>query len=192
MNWLDIVFVLILLGSLATAFMKGFSRQAIGLAASVLALFCGIWFYGPAGSFLQPYVSSKDVANFCGFILVFIGILILGSLVGGLLARMLKWAGLSWFDRLLGAGFGLIQGVLVSVALITAIVAFAPGAKAGAPPRSVAQSRLAPYVIDAARLFSSAAPHGLKHEFQKHYEQLKQIWANAMKTGPRDLPRTEL
>src|SRR5207244_11960422 len=60
------------------------------LISVIVALFCGLWFYGSAGSFLLPYVSSKDVANFCGFILIFCGILIAGALIGILLSRLLK------------------------------------------------------------------------------------------------------
>ena len=86
------------------------------------------------GSFLQPYVSSPGIANFCGFLMVFCGVLILGAIVGRLLARMMKVAGLSFVDRLLGAGFGVVRGILISIALVLALLAFTPGKS---PPNAV-------------------------------------------------------
>ena len=35
----------------------------------------------------MPYVSSKEIANFCGFLLIFIGVLIAGAIVGYLFSR---------------------------------------------------------------------------------------------------------
>src|SRR5580704_4087749 len=102
MNWLDAVLLLILLLSTLSAAQKGFSREVVGIGAAVIGLVCGIWFYGLAGSFLLPYVSSPQVANFLGFFIVFIGCLILGTLVGAIIHRFMKTVGLSWFDRLLG------------------------------------------------------------------------------------------
>src|SRR5579871_2611398 len=117
MNWLDVVLLLVLAASVVTSFSTGLARELVGMVSMVAALVLAIWFYGTAGSFLQPYVSSRGVANFCGFLLVFVGVLILGSLTGRLLRRMMKIAGLSFVDRLLGAGFGLLRGVLVAIAL---------------------------------------------------------------------------
>ena len=178
MNWLDWVLLLLLAVSIVASFRKGFSRELIGLIAVVAALVCGVWFYGAAGAFLVPYVSTKEVAHFCGFLLVFVGILIVGAIVGHLFSRLVKAAGLHWFDRILGAGFGAVRGLLLAIALILAIVAFTPG---DAPPRAVVHSRFAPYFIDAAHLVASMAPHELKEGFRKQYDRVKSIWEDALK-----------
>jgi membrane protein required for colicin V production len=183
MNWLDFVLVFLVVISIVASFRKCFSRELIGLIAVIAALFCGVWFYGSAGAFLIPYVSSKEVANFCGFILIFTGVLIAGAIVGHLFGRLVKAAGLTMFDRFLGAGFGLVRGLLFAVALILAIVAFAPGRPGDGPPRAVVQSRFAPYVIDTAHLFASLAPRELKDGFQKHYGQVKSVWEEMLKKG---------
>ena len=134
MNWLDIVLLLVLLVSVVTSFRKGFSREVIGLVAVVLALLLGIWFYGTAGSFLSHYVSSRALANLLGFFLVFGAVMLAGAVVSFVMGRFLKVTGLSIFDHLLGAGFGLLRGILVAVALIMGIMAFTPGDQ---PPASV-------------------------------------------------------
>lgn len=178
MNWLDWVLLLLVAVSIIASFRKGFSRELIGLIAVVVALACGVWFYGAAGAFLEPFVSSKEIAHFCGFILIFIGVLIAGAIVAHLFSRLVKAAGLNWFDRILGAGFGAVRGLLLAVALILAIVAFTPG---DAAPRAIVQSRFAPYIIDAAHLVASIAPHELKEGFRKRYDRVKSIWEDALK-----------
>jgi membrane protein required for colicin V production len=186
-NWLDIVLLIIFAGSVIAGFRKGFARVAVGLAATVMGLLLGIWFYGVAGAFLLPYVSYRGLANFAGFCLVLFGVLLAGALVGWLLAKLLKWAGLGWLDRLLGAAFGLLRGVLIGVGLVLVLVAFAPKP----PPRSVVESRLAPYLIDTARVVAAIAPRELRDGFQAGYEHVKKTWNETFQKGIRELPRRD-
>ncbi|MDP2996152.1 MAG: CvpA family protein [Bryobacterales bacterium] len=184
MNWLDVVLAIIVGGSIVAGFMRGFARVGVGLVATIVGLILGIWFYGTAGSFLLPYVSHRGFANLAGFLLVFFGVLLVGSLVGWMLAKLLKWAGLGWLDRFGGAVFGLLRGLLIAIGLVMALVAFAPKP----PPASVVESRLAPYVIDAARVLVAIAPRELRDGFHAGYERVKKIWSDAMQKGIRELP----
>ncbi len=185
MNWLDVVLALILIISVITSFRKGFSREVIGLLTVVVALLAGAWFYGTAGSFLTPYLSSRALANLLGFLLVFAAVTVLGSLVSLIVGRFLKVTGLSIFDHLLGAGFGLVRGIVVAVALLLALMAFTPGDKA---PASVVNSRFAPYVADAARVAAAVAPKELKDGFRKTYAEAKGVWGKAWDKGIRTVP----
>src|SRR5437764_8161299 len=106
MNWLDAILGVALLVCLFNGFRRGFSRQVIGLASGVLALLMGIWLYGTAGAWMLPYVSSPAIAKAGGFILVFCGVLLLGGIAGFFVHRFLKVTGLSFFDHVMGAGFG--------------------------------------------------------------------------------------
>jgi membrane protein required for colicin V production len=185
MNWLDVALVIILVGSVASAFSKGFVRESIGLAAAFTGLLCGAWFYRMPGDVLRPYLASREAANLCGFLLIFVGVILLGWLVGRLVGMMVKVVGLSWLDRVLGAAFGAVRGIIVSVAIITAIVAFAPGSDVKSPPQSIVNSRIAPYMIDAAHVLTMATPKELRDEFARRYEQIKRVWEDAIKHGLR-------
>jgi membrane protein required for colicin V production len=182
MNWLDVVVLAILAVSVALSFRKGLTREVVGLASVVLAILLGIWFYGTAGSLLAPYLSSRGLANFAGFLLVFCGVMLLGHLVSYTVGKFLKVTGLSIFDHLLGAVFGALRGILIAVALIMAIMAFSQGDK---PPSSVVHSCTAPYVVDAARGFAALAPRELKDGFRKTYGLVKSAWGKALDQGIR-------
>lgn len=192
MNWLDLLFIVLLAFSVASSFSRGFARELIGLIAAVAALLCGLWFYRVAGEALRPYVGSREVANLLGFLLVFAAVIVAGWVLSLLVGMAMKLVGLSWLDRLMGAGFGLVRGVVVSVAVITAMVALAPGGDAKTPPRAVVESRIAPYLIDAARAATRAAPKELRDEFDRRYSEMKRIWGDALKRGVRRAPESEI
>jgi membrane protein required for colicin V production len=189
MNWLDFVLALILAASVVAGFRRGLSRQIIGLVSGVLALVLGIWFYGTVGFYLLPYASSRTMANAGGFAVVFCGVLLLGAMVSFVVGRFLNVTGLSVVDHLLGAGFGLLRGLVFAVAIIMGVMAFSRGDN---PPAAIVNSRMAPYVVDAARVVAAIAPHELKEGFHRTYAQVKAAWSDALDKGIRKLPNGEM
>jgi len=188
MNWLDLVLLAIVAASMVTSLRKGLSREIIGLMSVVLAILLGIWFYGTAGAWFEPHLNSPAAAHFAGFVVVFGGVLLVGAVVSAIVGKFLKVTGLSIFDHVLGAVFGLARGVLIGIALIMGIMAFST---TGRPPASVVESRTAPYVVDAARLIASMAPHELREGFRKTYAQVKSAWEKTLEDGMRKLPNSE-
>lgn len=185
MNWLDIVLLLILAWSIATSFRRGLTREVLGLASVVAALLLALWFYGTAGGYLAPYLSSRSLANLAGFLVVFAAVMLLGSLAGFVLGKFLRVTGLSIVDHALGAAFGALRGTLIGVVLIMAIMAFSSGDR---PPSSVVRSRFAPYVAGAARVVASIAPHELKDGFRKTHAQAKAAWGRMIENGLQAAP----
>jgi membrane protein required for colicin V production len=176
-NWLDIVIVAIVAVSFIGGIAKGFVRAAIGLGATLVALFCGIWFYGIAAHYFEPYVSSRGVAGFLGFLTIFLGIIATGALIAALLAKLFDIAGLSWLDRLLGGAFGAVRGIVVCIGLILLVLAF----DSKPPTDSVANSRFAPYIAGASELLAEVTPYEIKVAFAKSYDRVKEIWQSALR-----------
>jgi membrane protein required for colicin V production len=177
-NWLDYLLIAILLFSMVMSARKGFSREIIGLAAAVFALILGMWFYGLAGSWLIKWVSSTRVANLIGFFLVVFAVLLLGGMLGWIVNRFLHTIGLSFFDRLLGAAFGLVRGLLIAITMLTAYMAFGPQVDSQTVSASVLHSRIAPYVLEASHVVVAIAPMELKSSFSKQYAQVKSLLAD--------------
>ncbi|MBM3734478.1 MAG: CvpA family protein [Acidobacteria bacterium] len=172
MNWLDILLAIILCSSAFAGLRRGLARTVIGFVSSIVAVVASIWLYGAAGSVFTDYVSHRAVANVIGFIAVFVACLVVGSLLGWLIARTLKKAGLGWLDGLFGAGVGLLRGTIVSVAIVLMVSAFTRNP----PPPAVAQSQIAPYVMGAANVMAQMAPAELRQGFDKTYEKVKKLW----------------
>jgi membrane protein required for colicin V production len=177
MNWLDLVLAAILIGSTIAGLMKGFFRLGIGLVATILAFVLASWFYAGAGDWAIPYTSSKGVANFVGYVTIFLSVIVAGALLSRLIAHIFKWIGLSWLDRLGGGALGILRGGLVSLVVVLMISAFLPGD----PPRAILNSRFAPYVLDGARLLSLTASPEIRQQFRQTYEKTKKAWIDPLR-----------
>jgi len=173
-NWIDILLVLVIAFSVLSGFTAGFARVGVGFIATLVGIFLGFWCYGVAGAYVLDYVSNREIANLIGFFAIFIGVVLVGALIGRLLAKLFKWIGLSWLDRLLGAGIGFVRGVVMAVALITVLLAFAPSP----PPRSVVDSKLMPYMLDASNVLAALTPREVKDAFWDTKEKVKKAWSD--------------
>jgi membrane protein required for colicin V production len=109
------------------------------------------------------------VAEIGAFLLIFIAVAVMAGMAGRITRWALKEAGLRWFDRLLGAAFGLLRGVLVVGVIVLALASFTPGM------RLLAGSSLGPYFVVVARGASWAAPAGVRTRFQQGMESLRDI-----------------
>ena len=188
MNWLDVLILLLLAASTASGIAKGFARIAIGLVSTLLAIVLGAWFYDSAAALFDPYLKSGAVANVAGFFAVFGAVSIAGAIVAALAARLLKWAGLGWFDRLMGAAAGLARGALLSIAVVMVLMAFS----SKPPPPSIVGSSLAPYFVEAADTLVMVAPTEMKDAFRKAYELVKKAWSERSLSPLRRLPAKEI
>lgn len=104
---------------------RGFVREAFALAGWVAATVLARLFYAHLAAKLTGVVSTPSLRMVLGFALIFIGVLLLSALLGYLLSTLLKSAGLSSWDRFLGAVFGAVRGILAILALITVIMPYA-------------------------------------------------------------------
>ena len=177
MNWLDIVLAIAIALSMWAGFSNGFLREGIGFAAAICGIVCGFWFYGVAAGYILHVISSRAVANVLGFFLILGGVLLVGAIVAKLMARFFKWVGLGWLDRIMGAAFGFVRGVVLTAALMAVIIAFSPSP----PPAGIVNSRMMPYAIGISSFFASVAPHEVREGFQDGLNKLEKIWSEGLK-----------
>ena len=120
MSWLDYAILGVLVASVAWGVWRGFVREVISLAGWVLAFLAANAVAGPLGEALPTSISSPEVRVLAAFLIVFIFTLSLATVVGMLLSRLLKAAGLGGLDRSLGGVFGLARGVVILLAVTIA------------------------------------------------------------------------
>src|SRR5690606_32070459 len=104
---------------------------------------------------------------------IVVGCLMIGGLVAWVCDKIWGITGLRWFDRLMGAGFGFVRGMVIATALVLGIVAFAPVAGA---EQTVASSTLASWVLHGARVVSFVAPPSLRQAYDSGFERVRDTW----------------
>ena len=167
-NWLDWILAGIVVISMVAAMLKGFIRELISLASVVLGLVVAALGYTRAALWFDDLTKSHEIALGLGFLTLFLATLLAGALVSLLAQKLIKTAGVQWFDRFLGGIFGLVRGVLVDSILLLVMVAFAIKVE------SVRQSSLAPYVTTGTRVVALVMPESLKAQFGLGFEKFRQ------------------
>jgi len=178
---LDLLLALAILSSIITGFMGGFARVGVGFCAVIAGLLFGFWFYGIPGAWINSYFHAETASNLLGFLLIFIFFIALGSAVGFALSRLFRWTGLSFLDHLLGAGFGLLRGGLVAIALVSVLLAFSPRPL----PGWIVNSRLLPYVTGSADVAAALAPHSVKQAYRDTLAEIRKLWEEQLRHKPK-------
>jgi len=166
-NWLDIVFIIILLVTAVIGLIKGSVRTLIGIAAVVVGLILASQYYGAFARVVRTVVSSPLWANLAGFLFVFFVVQLLGWGVGVLVSKLMKGP-LHFMDHLLGGLVGLVKGVLVCGILVLALVVFP------VDRRAIKRSELAPFCYRVARGAILLIPDELKAKFKETYLAIKE------------------
>jgi len=183
LSLLDLLLMVIVGGSVVFGFLAGFARAGVSFVAAILGVLFGFWFYGIPADFIHRYVGSQTFSNIFGFLTVFFVCVLMGALIGKLLAKLLKWTGLSWLDRLMGAGFGLVRGIVAAVAFVSILLAFTPKPV----PNWMTGSLLLPYAIDASNMVATLAPRALKNSVRETVAEVHQLWEDQVRKSRRDL-----
>lgn len=187
-NWIDLTLAVLLIVSVISGIKLGFARTAIGLLSSILALVFGLHYYRAVAFSIRPHVAQAWVADLIGFMIIFIGIIMLGEVLFGILARFIRSTDLVWLDRTLGGAFGVVRGFLFGAILIWGLMAFMP-----VSPRLVlADSRLAPCVMDVARRVADASPDEVKRTFRQSYRELNRVLPEKIKDRLQNAPPSQI
>jgi membrane protein required for colicin V production len=178
MTGIDWLIVGIVVLSVLLAAAQGFFYELFSLAGIVVGYLAAAWGYHRVSPLFAPLVKSAWVADIAGFLTIFLAVVI----VAGILARLARWmfkeAGLRWFDRLLGAAFGLVRGVLLVAVFLLAITSFAPDSK------WMAGSTVAPYVLVVARAAIWVAPGQVRARFDEGLKAIRDMRVNSGSQTP--------
>lgn len=170
-NWLDWILAAIVVVSVVAAIKRGFVQELISIAAVVIGLVVAALGYSRAALWFDDLTKSHQISLGLGFLVLFVGVLVAGAVIALLARKLIKTAGLEWFDRFLGGVFGLVRGVLVDCILLLALMAFA------IKPEAVRQSSLAPYVTAGTRVVALVMPENLRAQFRLGFEKFRQAMA---------------
>jgi membrane protein required for colicin V production len=155
------------------AAMHGFFAEALSMAGLVVGYIVAAWQYQRLAEWLQKFLNSELLAAIFGFLIIFFAILIVFGIAGRIARKLMKEAGLSGFDRFLGALLGVLKGALAVAVVLMGMTAFTPTSS------MLEKSELAPYFLVAGRAAIWLAPSALRARF---YEGL-----DFLHRAPRDL-----
>lgn len=184
MNGLDWIIIAVVAVSVVLATAQGFFFELFSLAGTVVGYLLAAWQYQRAAAWFLPYVKSEWIAQSTAFLVIFLAVVIFAGIVG----RITRWAvqgvGLRWFDRFLGATFGLLRGALIVMVIVMALASFGPGS------RALANSTLGPYFLVLGRAAVWASPYELREKFRGGLESLRELQSGSSHQGTTSAPKS--
>jgi membrane protein required for colicin V production len=177
MNLFDWILIVLLAYSTIMAFVRGIILELFSLGGLIAGILLASWNYKHVADLLSRLITTPATAQIVAFLLIVVGIMVLSTLLGKALNRTAHAIGLGFFDRLLGAVFGLARGCLLGVALLMAIAAFQPHST------WIENSRLSSYFLAGAHAVSFVVPHDLQQQILNGAQQIKHTapdWINPL------------
>ena len=114
MNVIDIIILVCCIPALFHGFSKGFVSQAISLIALVLGVWLSFKFSVPLGDWLKSFADLPGtVLHIIAFALILTIVMLVLTLIGKAIEKVVKLAMLGWLNKLLGIVFALLKAVLI-------------------------------------------------------------------------------
>lgn len=145
MTWPDYVIIAILALSAGFGLLRGFVREVAALLVWALAFIGSVQHSGVVSNYLTGITDSPTVHLVLAFILLFVGIVVLGSIVTRILVKLVTVSGLGGTDRLLGLLFGAVRGSVIA-ALAVLLAGLSPLAQERVWEESASLNRIKPLI----------------------------------------------
>lgn len=155
----DFVLLAVVAVSAIAAFVRGFVREVLGIAAWVAAAYVAFAGYSTANPIVRGWISNRQFADPATYAIVFVLALIVFTIITNLIGRAVRGSALGGLDRTLGLAYGVVRGALIGVVVYILAGLIVPPAQW---PRPVRTARLLPATHDGAVWLASLLPEGFR------------------------------
>jgi uncharacterized membrane protein required for colicin V production len=111
-NWLDAVFLGLMLWLTFAAFQAGFIREIVTLVAAIIGVAMAGLFYEDIAEDVLTFIDNDDLAAIVAFGSIFLAITLAGQAMAMVMKPTLRALQLGVFDQLGGAAFGFVKALI--------------------------------------------------------------------------------
>jgi len=122
MNWLDIILILFLIGSMISGIRSGLISAVMGLVGIIGGIALASRFYTQLAD-LMGFI-PQEAARILAFIIILAIVVVIAVVIAKVLTWVTKSIMLGWLNRLGGAIFGLVSGALFLGAVLAVWIHF--------------------------------------------------------------------
>ena len=125
---LDLVFAILIFIMIIHGYAKGFVGEVFSWAALVLSLLAAVIFYPRGSEFIRARVMEnvRYVPEILAFIIIFLFVMFLVRMIERVFRDFVNKTKMGGVDKILGAFFGLMEGVVLSALIIFVLVTIRP------------------------------------------------------------------
>ena len=124
MTQVDNLILAVIAISSAFGVRRGFIKEIMSLLSWIAALLVSRVYSGSLASILENLIDNPSVRYVFAFSVLFVTIIVLGTLLNHLMSKLLVVTGLKTIDRLLGAVFGVARGTVIVLVFLFVLNVF--------------------------------------------------------------------
>ncbi|OGO19686.1 MAG: hypothetical protein A2Z15_00120 [Chloroflexi bacterium RBG_16_50_11] len=125
MNWLDILIIIGLIISLVSGIQQGLIKVLFTLAGAIIGVILA-GRYSDALAEKLSFISDPGIAGIVAFIIIIVATLIVASILGIIVKKIVSAVLLGWLDKLGGAVLGVVLGAITIGALLAMYQRYQP------------------------------------------------------------------
>ncbi len=111
--------VLLIIGiSIVVSMMRGAVREVLAIGGWIAAFYIAKTYTVQLVPLLPQDIPTEPLKVLAAFLILFLGVLLIASLLTIALSSLIKKIGLNWFNRFIGALFGFARGLLIVCVLV--------------------------------------------------------------------------
>lgn len=118
MTYFDYIVLAILGLSVLIGVMRGLVREVLSILGWVAAFVVAQSYTTQLSPMLPNAIPSESLRYLAAFVILFLATLLITSLLAIALSQVFKLTGLGWIDRIFGAIFGILRGMLILGVLV--------------------------------------------------------------------------
>jgi membrane protein required for colicin V production len=176
MNLFDLAILVTLCYCLIRGVFTGLIRELFSLTGALVGFLAASTCYLEVTKFLSRWISDASQIKILSFPSIFLGFLIVMSVLGRIVKHLLKIDLLSGVDSTFGAGIAIIKGILIVSVFLLALTAFLPG-----NGLLVKNSLLSSNFTLVSDKMARIASKDMRHEYLAKITEYKKAWKNKAK-----------
>ncbi len=154
-SFVDLLVVLVILGSAAYATWRGFVSEVLGIVAWAAAAFAALYFGPWVTRLAHSLIATPWVATVVGYALVFVVVFIPIQFASYRFSEGVKRSPVGPLDRVLGATFGIVRGLAILGIAYLVFDAFVP---IRSQPAWLKEARTLPMIQSSAEVLLALVP----------------------------------
>ena len=113
LNALDLVILFVIGSSGIISLFRGFTKEFLSLLLWIFAFFAAVGYEEYLTPKILEIVDNLEASKIIASVLIFLVSIVIGGFLTNLISRIVKWSGMSGFDKFMGVLFGISRGLLV-------------------------------------------------------------------------------
>lgn len=171
MNLLDYILAVILAYCLIRGIFRGLVKELSALIGVLAGFYFAFHYYPQMTKTLEGWITTAAYAQILSFFILFFGVYLVISIAGVIIKYLMNIAWLGWTDRLTGALFGAVKGVLIVSVIVAILTTFLPKNTG-----FLRDSLLVRHSMGISSLLVRLASADMEHLFDTHLKELNQTW----------------